>query len=63
MKKSKLKVTTEEAFALGKLEGAKESFKEILDMVNQGPTAMRVYATARLKSLNSELSNPFKRSK
>lgn len=65
MARSKLKPTLEEAFAIGKLEGQRDAFSELLDlMVDEGlitSKSLRVYLTARLKTINTHpLNNPFK---
>lgn len=59
-KTSKLKVSTSDAFALGKIEGLKEAFSEILEVTSSNE--LKIYLKARLKSLNSgsKLNNPFK---
>lgn len=63
MKRSKLKPTLEEAFAVGKLEGQKEAFKEMEEMVSGVFTlaAVKTYLKARLKTLAAQsITNPFK---
>lgn len=67
--KNKFKLTTEEAFAIGKLEGLKEAFAEIHEIVlcetsytTCSLAALKIYLKARLRTLNNQsMDNPFKR--
>lgn len=62
MKSTNLLVpTTEDAFAVGRLEGLREAFTEIQTMANaQDIASLRIYLQARIKSLNDvRLTNPF----
>ena len=66
MKRSKLKPTLADAFSVGKLEGLKEAFTELLEIykVEKNSPYLKVYMEARLKTINntqSEFNNPFKR--
>lgn len=64
MKRSKVKPTIEEAFAVGKLEGQKEALEEVLELLRDGIKGepFAAYIKARLKGLNvSKIDNPFKR--
>jgi hypothetical protein len=61
--KSPVTPTTEDAFAVGKLEGLKEAFQEILEMTKTDNIQnLRIYLKARLKSLaDAKITNPFRR--
>ena len=59
--KSTLKVSLEEAFKIGKVEGFKEAFIEIDEMSKRGwkPEEIRSYIQGRLKTVQNS-DNPFK---
>jgi hypothetical protein len=64
MKDSKLIPTTEEAFAVGKLEGHKEAMVEMDEMILQGATleTLKIYVKAKKNTLNVQIvNNPFGR--
>jgi hypothetical protein len=64
MKRSKLKPSLEDTFAVGKLEGEKEILLEIQSLMKDGVegAALRSYIKARLNSINTKsISDPFKR--
>lgn len=64
MKRSKLKPSIEDTFAIGKLEGQKELLVEIQSLLKDGVegAALRSYIKARLNSLNTmSISDPFKK--
>lgn len=64
MKRSKLKPSIEDTFAIGKLEGQKELLAEIQSLLKDGVegAALRSYIKARLNSLNTmSISDPFKK--
>lgn len=63
MSDSKLTPTTEETFAVGKLEGHKEAMTEIQQMIAEGSTLemLKIYVKAKLNTLNlTVITNPFK---
>lgn len=63
MKKSKVIPTLEDAFSVGKLEGQKETFIEILEMMTNGTSGQYLvnYVKGRIKGLNQiTLHNPFR---
>lgn len=52
----------QDAFAVGKLEGEKESIKEIIALLDEGlnPTSLKVVLNAKLKVLSTKVTdNPF----
>jgi hypothetical protein len=62
LKKSKLIPSLEEAFSLGKKEGAREILEELSEIItgDYTLTAVRMYIKARLKTLSVISNNPFK---
>ena len=52
-KKNKFKVTIEESFAYGRLEGQKEVLSEIAELMKDGmdSKALKIYVKARIKSI------------
>lgn len=52
-KKNKFKVTIEESFAYGRLEGIKETLSETLYFINNGmdEKILKVYLEARIKGI------------
>lgn len=64
MSKLRVKPTLEESFAVGKLEGTKEAFEEIQEMIKNGidGEVLSSYLKGRIKGLyTTKLTNPFKR--
>lgn len=58
-----IKPTLEDAFDVGRKEGEKEAFSEVLELlkVNSLPT-IKIYLEARLRTLHSaSRKNPFRR--
>lgn len=54
----KLDITLEDAFETGHLQGTKEVLREILNVCDIDPSAVRTYATARLRSLEQVTEMP-----
>lgn len=53
----------EESFAIGRLEGERETLEEISEVIKDGITgdSLKAYLKARLKNLiNRKLTDPFK---
>ena len=57
MRKTDFEITKAEAFEIGRLEGLKEAFKEMLDLSATDMVFYKVYLKARLKSLNDNILN------
>lgn len=67
MKKSLLKVTKKDSFAVGRIEGAKETFNEILEFLNgypaetPGVSSVRAHIKSRLRYLlTTDIKDAFK---
>jgi hypothetical protein len=62
MAKSVLKPSLGDAFDVGKKEGMKEAFNEMLEIIKVGDLKhLEIYVKARLKSVvQSGIKNPFK---
>lgn len=52
-KKNRFKVTVEESFGYGRLEGQKEALSEVAELIKTGMNekALKIYIKARIKSL------------
>lgn len=63
MRSISLEPTIEDAFAIGKLEGHKESLQELKEMIEGGASLeiLLVYIKAKSNTLNLQIvNNPFK---
>jgi hypothetical protein len=67
MKKSPLRVTKKDSFAMGRVEGAKDAFEEILTYLNgypeetPGVSSVRAHIRSRLRYLlTTDLTDAFK---
>lgn len=47
-----LNISISEAFEFGRMEGLKESLKEVIELADADPDFIKKYCEARLKSLN-----------
>lgn len=51
-KPSLFNITLEEAFEFGRMEGSKETLKEVIELADSEPAFIKKYCQARLTSLN-----------
>lgn len=57
MSDNRFDVTKEEAFTLGRIEGQKEAFKEMVEVSENDAKFIRAYIKARIKTLERDISN------
>lgn len=51
-KNNLLTISITESFEIGKLEGQKETLKEVMELADADPEFIKKYCQARLKTLN-----------